>query len=432
MEKIRSGQSFLYREHGYNGTTLEVCMTDRVRGDCLQAAIGKTVQRMPDMACKLVEKNASYYLQQNDVSMNATATDSLRTLGSMQTGYHLLDVTFTGRLLRVSFHHALCDGVGARAFTETLIYYYCSLRYLRPGRSFDSSGIHTLERPLDIGETAEPLGTRPFPVSEREIPPVVKDGFALPESTTEPAVCRRTAVEVDEGRFVSLARQVGATPGLLAAILFSRAVADLHPDVDKPVVCSMAADLRSAIGMELTRRNCTGSFSFPYARAEAGDDLSLVAMRYRELLAIQRADNAVKKLLNMQIGLFNKLDGIPTLEDRKSMMSMFDHLLINTYVLSYLGRLRLNDFARHVHSAHLYSSGIKGLTLNMVASGQVISFDVLQGFDTDAYANAFIAQLDERAIPYTTTGIFSFKTGEDRSHITASRQAERYFAPARG
>lgn len=434
MKKIRSGQSFLYRENGYNSTVLEFRMADRVRGDCLQAALGKTVNRMPDMTCKLVEKAGSYYLQHDEVSMNAVPTAKLRTLGAMQTGYHLLDVTFHSSLIRVSFHHALCDGGGAKQFAETLIYYYCSLRYVKPGRNrpLDFSGIRTLESPIDPNETAEPLGTDPFDVAgakqTRGIE-IIKDGYALPESTDTPTVCRRTGVEIGQDIFVALAKRFGATPGLMATILISRAILRVHPDADKPVVCSMAADLRSSIGMEATRRNLTGSFYFPYGEMQAHNEIAHVAARYRELLAAQRSPDAIHEALNMQIGLFNKLDSIPTLEGKRHMMAMFDHLLINTYVLSYLGRMRFNDFAQYVHSVHLYSGDIKGLSVNMVAAGDVISFDILQGFDGDAYANAFLAELDYFGIPYITTDTFEFETGGDKSHITASRQAERYFTP---
>ena len=95
MKQIRSGQSFLYRTNGYDSTVVEVRMRDKVAGSCLQAALTNVARRFPYLTQKLVEKGGAYYLHRDDNSMVAVKTDKFRTLGSMATGYHLLDVTFT-------------------------------------------------------------------------------------------------------------------------------------------------------------------------------------------------------------------------------------------------------------------------------------------------------------------------------------------------
>ena len=47
LRKLRSGQSFLYREGGYNSTVVEVRMTERVSGSCLQSALTRVSRRFP-------------------------------------------------------------------------------------------------------------------------------------------------------------------------------------------------------------------------------------------------------------------------------------------------------------------------------------------------------------------------------------------------
>ena len=152
-----------------------------------------------------------------------------------------------------------------------------------------------------------------------------------------------------------------------------------------------------------------------------------MARRYRELLAAQREANAVKAALNKQIGLFNKLDELPSLEEKRKLMSFFNGMVNNTYVISYMGRLRLNDYAQYVESAHFFSDTICGLTVNMVAAAGKLSFEVLQGFPNAGYAQAFRQAL----APYgliSASALDTVTTGRDKSFITASRQAERYYA----
>lgn len=425
MQKIRSGQSFLYRKAGYDSTILEVKMKDKIRGDYLDAALNIAVQRFPYMTDKLVEKESVYYLHRDDISMNAVPTDKFRSLGSLATGYHLLDVTFTGDLIRIAFHHALCDGVGIKPFVETLVYYYCSLKYKK---TFSKEGIHTVEEIPDKSEKMEPYETTFFDVDKSKVTMVNSDGFALPETASAPVACYRTQIVVNQKEYVNTAKKYGATPGILAAIFLSDVIYNLYPNADKPVVCSMAADLRAAIGMEQTHKNCTASIYLPYSATEANTDMTELAGIYKKLLSVQKSRDCAMDTLNKQIGLFNKVDTGETLEEKREMLSFFDKMCINTYVISYLGKMQFNDFGKYVESVHLYSNGIKGLTVNMVAAGDTISFNMLQGFETDYYAKAFLAKLTEYDISCQSTDIHPIVTGKDKSYITASRQAERYFA----
>lgn len=424
MKQIRSGQSFLYRANGYNSTVVEIRMRDKVTGSYLQVALTNTVRRFPYLTQKLVEKGGAYFLHRDDNSMTVNRTKRFRTLGSMETGYHLLDVTYIDNYIRVAFHHGLCDGRGVMPFVETLLYDYCCQKYRR---KFSSEGIRLPGEPILPEETVEPFSTDYFAVDSGVAPQVEKDGFALPESTAYPNICCRTEILVDESAFVHEAKAVGATPTLLAAMLFSRCILDLNPQAEKPVLCNLAMDLRSAIGMEQTHRNCVGSAYLPYTPADRDREPSALAKQYRKLLAAQRDPDAVKAGLNQQIGLFNKLEELKTLEERRQMMSFFDTMLNNTYVISYMGRLRLNDYAGYVESARFYNDTIRGLTVNMLSAAGKLSFVILQGFSETKYAEAFTRAL----APYgflSASETTAVTTGKDKSYLTASHQAERYYA----
>lgn len=424
MKQIRSGQSFLYRTNGYDSTVVEIRMRDKVTGSYLQAALTNTTRRFPYLTQKLVEKGGAYYLHRDDNSMVAVKTDKFRTLGSMATGYHLLDVTYTGNCIRVAFHHGLCDGRGVMPFIETLLYDYCCQKY---HKKFSSEGIRLPGEPIPEEETVEPFTREFYEVDETAVQQVEHDGFALPESTSMPEGCYHSEILLDENTFVQAARAIGTTPTLLAAMLLSRCILELNPQAEKPVICNLAMDLRSAIGKELTHRNCVGTAYLPYTAQDKTSAPEALARQYREFLSAQREPNAVKAALNKQIVLFNKLDELPSLEEKRKVMSFFNGMVNNTYVISYMGRLRLNDYAQYVESAHFFSDTICGLTVNMVAAAGKLSFEVLQGFPDARYAQTFRQAL----APYgliSASALDTVTTGKDKSFITASRQAERYYA----
>lgn len=426
MEKIGSGQSFLYRRGGYDSTVIEIRMKDWVVGRCLQAALTDTARRFPYMTERLVEKDGSYFLHRNNIPMMAAKTHKFRPLGDISTGYHLIDVTYIGNLIRVAFHHGLCDGKGIMPFVETLLYEYCSQRY---HKHFSTEGLRLPGEMILPEETMEPFSDQYFDVDETAVQSVEKDGYALPEGTPSPEVCYGTEFILDESRFVNAARSIGATPSTFAAMIVSDVILSLNTQADKPVICNLAMDLRSAVDMELTHRNCVGSAYLPFTEKDRQDDRRSVAEKYRKLLAAQRTPDAVKATLNKQIGLFNRLDELNTIEEKREMLSFFNGLISNTYVISYLGRLRLNDYAQYVESARFFSDTICGLSINMLAAAGKLSLEVLQGFSEQRY----VRELKRILVPYgllSATDTHVVTTGKDMSFITAAQQTEGYYKKA--
>ena len=424
MEKIRSGQSFLYRKAGYASTIIDVRMKDSVSGSYLCRALDKALQRYPYLRSKLVEKSGEFYLEEDNISMIAVMTNKSRVLGSMSTGYHLIDVTYTSNKICVAFHHALCDGRGIKPFIETLIYYYCCLKY---NKVLDSTGIRLAEDPLLDKETAEPFEKEFFNIDKENVFEISKDGYRLPETTEEKENHYRTEINIDKSKFIEFAKAHNATPAILLSMIVSSSIKKLHPTLDKPIVCSMATDYRQAIGMNNTHKNCVGSIYLPYSDETENMSLSEQATMYRELMNKQRTPDSIKNSLNMQVGLYNKLDTISSLDERRNMLSFFDDICIDTYVISYLGQFALDSCSDYIESMHLYSSGTKGLIINMISVGNCITLDILQHFESDEITAAIKNTLDEYNIPYSATDRILFETRNDKAYITASRQAERYY-----
>ena len=422
---IRSGQSFLYRSGGYNSTVVEVRMAERVTAGNLQAALTKVSRRFPYLMQKLVEVDGVYHLVDDHNSLVAKRTRGYRQLGSMATGYHLIDVTYIDNLIRVAFHHGLCDGGGIKPFVESLIYYYCCDKY---HREFSSEGIRTVGQPIAPGEYTEPFGSEPFAIEGEVSKAEHVDEVRLPEATTTPLGCWRTQFVLDEATFVAASKRIGATPSIMLALVLSHAIARVLPAetlAEKAVVCNVAVDYRHAIGADATHCNCVGSVALPLTAADDAAGWEATAHRWRALLAAAREPNTVRAALNKQIGLFNRLEQTKGLEAKRSMMSFFDSLLSDTYTLSYLGRLRLNDYAEHVESACFYSGNRSGISLSVLAAAGKFCIDMHQGFPGDRYVRAF----EDALRPYGLISISATEqivTGRDAAHTTAGRQGERF------
>ena len=423
MEKIRSGQTFLYRKNGLNCTVLDVRMKQKIRGDYLQMAYVKALQRFPYMAKKLVEIDGDFYLEENPLSMTIAKTDKTRQLGSMSTNYHLIDITYFENSFCVAFHHALCDGRGIKPFLETLIYYYCCLRY---NKKLDSSGIRLAGEPLLPGETDEPVGESMFDVDKANLPQIIKDGYRLPENE-EVCVCYyRYELLIDKSGFIKYMKDHEATPAILLALLVSDSIYSIHPDADKPIVCSLAVDYRNEIGLENTHKNCVGSLYLPFTEETRKMSVAEQARYYRELMKEQRKPDAIKNMINTQIGLCERLDQLPSLEEKRLALDFFNDMCIDTYVISYLGQIELGDREVYVDSIHLYNSGVQGLRISVISAGDYFSVNIKQDFESEEIVASLKKTLDDIDIAYSASERIRFATLKDMAYVTAGRQAERY------
>lgn len=411
LERIRSGQSYLYQKDGMESEVFEITFHKKVSGSMLNQALTETVKRYPYMNTKLVELDGDFYIIQNDMALTARRTRTLARLGHISCGYHLVDITYFDRSVYVSWHHALCDGKGIKPFVETLIYYYCRLRY----RSRASAeGIRLSDSPLLPGETAEPnLGS--YSVDESREPVVVsRDAFAIPENVIEAhETDYRYDVQVAAVPFMKACKANGATPVILTSLLVSEGIASLYPDFDKPINANIAVDIRDALDLPNTFKNCVRSMPLPFEREFLSLPLSVRAQKQRALLTAQRDRDHLRRLANASLGMFDKLDALPDYASKQGMMDFFNGMLLNTYIISYLGQMVVHENAQYIDTVGFYNSGAAGLGVNILSCGDRFCFNFKQSFESDRYVKAFLAGLDRLGIPYRASEAIPFLTPND-------------------
>ena len=405
LNRNYAGIPYLYREKGAVSTVMEVVMKDEVDGEMLQVAVNFTVSRHPYFKSSLQERKGDYYIAENEMPFEVKETEELRSLGSRELNFHLMDITYFGKKIFVAFHHALCDGLGARRFVETLVCYYCEFKY---GVNIEN-GDGTLPKPGDI---LDPFAYGMYPMEDVPMPESVKDGYVLPEvpDTMNGDIDYRYAFTLKNDSLMAYAKKIGASPAIVVALLVSKAIYTVHPDADKPILCSMASDLREGLHAENTFKNCVNSINLPYHPNISFEEQ---AAEYKQIIKAHKEENYVKRCANGIVYLFQRLDALDTLEAKKAAMAMFDNIRINSYCLSYTGRLDLTECERFIDSMHLYSGGNNGLFVNMMSVGNTTTIDILQSFTDESYVKAVKELLNEAEIEYTVSDCITFTTPRD-------------------
>ncbi|MBQ9112287.1 MAG: hypothetical protein IJY08_01780 [Clostridia bacterium] len=411
LEKIRSGQSYLYQKNGMESEVFEITFHKKISGSMLNQALTVAVKRYPYMNTKLVELDGDFYIIQNEMALTARKTATLARLGHISCGYHLVDVTYSGKSVYVSWHHALCDGKGIKPFVETLIWYYCKLRY---NSKASSDGIRLANSPLLKDETTEPnLGSYSFDESKQPVS-VSRDAYAIPENIIEKhETDYRYDIQVSASAFMKACKAHHATPVILTSLLVSEGIATLYPDFDKPINANVAVDIRAALDLPNTFKNCVRSMPLPFEKEFLSMSLTERAEKQRALLNAQRDRDNLRRAANSSLGLFEKLDSLPDYKSKQGMMDFFNGMLINTYFISYLGQMVVNENAQYIDTVGFYNSGAAGLGVNILSCGNKFCFNFKQSFESDKYVKAFLAGLDKLGIAYKASEAIPFLTPND-------------------
>lgn len=410
-EKIRSGQSYLYKQYGMESEVIEVRFKKKVSGSYLSQALQTAMKRYPYFNTKLIERDGDFFIVQNEQSLIVKRTKQLAKLGHISCGYHLIDVTYYDYSLYISFHHALCDGRGIMPFIDTLIYYYCNLKY---GKKPLPEGVRLADEPLLPGETIDPFLQEYTFDKDKEFISISRDAYAIPENAaTDEITNYRYEIKIPGNQYMKVCKENNATPVILLSLLMSRGIAEMYPEYDKPINANIATDMRDALDTPNTFKNCVKSMILPYSREFSEKSLDEQASEYRQMLKAQRDRDYCRKEANAMLGLFAKLDSLDSFEEKQKIMSFFEGMTLNTYIISYLGKFNLGENAQYIDDIHLYNSGTTGLGINMISCGDFFVLDFKQNFPSDKYVKAFCAELEKLGIEYQASEKIPFITPGD-------------------
>lgn len=275
-------------------------------------------------------------------------------------------------------------------------------------------------------ETAE-LFHKKYEVQSFEEPLINKDSFKLPEYDHQiEDEDYRFEIEINSQEYLSFAKRVNATPAILMSYLISKSIYINNSNIDKPIVCSIATDMRKELGLPHTHKNCVRSMYLSFDQKDNQMNLKELCTKYRESIAKQRDLNYVKQTANMFSGMNDKLDQLKTMEEKKKIMSFYDTMTINSFVLSYLGTFDLGECNQFIDAIHFYSGGIKGIKVNMTATSQSFNITFIQNIETEKYVRSFIQLLKELKISYCLNDKIRFSTTKDKTQKTAHYQSERF------
>jgi len=414
--KIRAGETFLYRKEGTESQVFEIRMKSDVNFSCLTRAAKLAYRRYPYFKSHFVVEDGSVYLCENIFSPPPARAKKLRPLGGSTTNRNLIDITFFGSNIYISFHHAMCDGRGIMKFIKTLMFYYLNFKY--PYNNIRIPGVMLPGEGFLKGETADPVNDGILTFDKEKVYRADRTAFAIPQvQTGEPAAGDSWRYELifDVSEVMRVCKSYNCTPVILMTILMQKGVKALNPDAAEQILCSMSCDWRESIGLPNTFRNCVSSIYLPYGAVQERMDMKELGTHFRELIARQKEKDSARCSASVMKMMSDMLDSLGTYEKKVETVTGFTSRPINSFICSYTGKADMGDAERYIDSMHAYSSGTKGISLQMMSVGETFSVDFLQNFPDRLYVNAFLAEAGRLGLKAECSEVIPFRTPKDHT-----------------
>lgn len=383
-----------------------VTFTEPVNPDALRIAADRTAARFPYHYVRMVCRGGEYLFEPNPAPVVITPGGGTVTLGSAQSNEHLIALAYDGNRLFLDASHFCTDGNGMFPMLRTLI--YCYLHILHPDEPFDTDIIAMPDSAISAAEAeddpypADPLPENPIGFLPRPDAVFLLDdqpqGYAhMPEWTS---FCLKT----EQKSMMTYVSSADGSPASFISALMFRAVSDLHPANQLPVVCGMQHQFRKAIGKPFSHLCHVNIAPIIYPDRLRGGEIGRLNTVTRGAL-ICGADDSVDVLsVNAHIRSREQIKTM-TLPEKKRFMQQYirEQIGLNTFEVSYTGRVPWGGLDRYITNAvpYLDMTLSGGISVEIFSFGAYFSINIMQRSSSRKYVDRLCALLTDCGISYT-------------------------------
>lgn len=386
-----------------NTIRVRIRMQGEVNREILQHAVDLTMKRYPYFCVRLEKKDGVWGFADNPLPVMVFPGPEEVVLNSEAANDHLIAFSCREDWLFVDTSHCLTDGTGIIELIRTLLYYYFTERY---GIRTDLAGIRLNGDVISPEEWEDPAPrfTEEPPAGGGDTEPCLNPAEALGREKDPVKTVYSTSV--DEKEFMRFNIEHDGSPATMIALFLSRAIADAHPDSQKPIRISLCVNQRKALNTPLAHQSLVGGAWLEYSPRVRRHPLTLQATMYRGMVMAQTREESVltgltyinrntRRLLSLSSDTERICDALRNRDELRGIL---------TATVSYAGRGNLGSVERYIREFHLWASAMnENILFEICAVNGCFFIDCIQNFSAPVYWNRFLAQLKESGIACTDT-----------------------------
>lgn len=312
-----------------------------------------------------------------------------------------------GRRIILNASHDIADGMGIDPLWKTVLCLYAAERYGEEG--LQTEKIWMPGTPVAKEEYAYPFPEEAVEIDDFYLPKHAPGcAYALDPEAFDDGGLYAYHLHIPQKAMMAKANPSDGSPVSFLAVMLYRALCQLDPKIELPVVAHVQHQYRQALRAPATRHSMVSYVPVALPAKIKGWHVERqnTAVRGQILLGSEMAADlaAVNRLVTaLPVG-----EGVSLAEKKQAMRQYIQNSLQpKTFGISYVGKSDWCGLDRYVEDMHVYI-GEKDtrnmLLIEVMTAGNDFSVNFMQGGRGDRYVKAFIRQLRSFEISVSMVG----------------------------
>lgn len=384
---------------------LAIRMKSTVDFDVLSRSVKRAMARYPYFCVCPIRDGESMVLRYNDNPVPVFCDDRTVTLGSDESGGHLISFGCKDKTIFIDASHYIADGMGIDPLLKTLLYLYVSEKYGDEG--LKKERIRMPDSALCDGEHAYPF---PDSAVASDMLGIIsdpsEDAYGLESDAFDKEGLYAYHLHIPQKAMMAKASSSDGSPVSFLAVLLYRAFHRLDPNLDKPVVAHVQHQYRAALNAPMSHHSLVSYIPVTLMPRLNKWDVEKQNTVVRGQVILKGGIEADIEAVNRLISAF---PSEATFADKKNAMARYAENSIcgKTFGISYVGKMDWCGLDRYVDDLHAYI-GEKHtdnmLIVEIMTVGDDFSLTFMQSGRGEKYLNAFIKEIRALDIPVSLVG----------------------------
>ena len=389
---------------------LAIRMKDTVDYDLLSRSVEKVMTRYPYFCVFPKREEENIVLHYNNHPLPVFPDDRTVTLGSTESGGHLISFGCKDNTIFIDCSHYIADGMGVDPLMKSLLYLYASERY--GTEDLEAERIRMPDSAICDGEHAYPFPDSPMNTEDlyvlSEIP---QEAYGLDPLAFDNEGLYAYHLHVPQKAMMAKASSSDGSPVSFLSVLLYRALHRLDSNIDKPIVAHVQHQYRAVLRAPMSHHSLVNYIPVTMLPRLSKWDVEKQNTVVRGQVILKGGKEADIASINRLIEAF---PSDSSLADKKDAMARYagESILGKTFGISYVGKMDWCGLERYVDDLHAYigEKDTKNMLLiEVMTVGADFSLTFMQSGRGEKYLNAFMEELRLLQIPVNLVGEERYK-----------------------
>ena len=399
----------LYGAHEgfFSSFKLVVTMRDAVDHDLLCKAVDAAMKRYPYFCVSPQKKGDTIQLCFNEEPVPVFQDGRCATLGTKESGGHLLAFGCEERRILLHASHYIADGMGICPLLMTVLYLYISEKYGTSG--LNPRRILMPNDPVADEEYAYPFPEEPVSLNNAKMQEKPLDQvYSLDPDAFDKQGLYAYHLRIPQSAMMDVANPSDGSPVSFLSVMVFRALCALDETLDKSVVAHVQHQYRAAINAPLNRHSLVNYIPVELSPRIKDRRVEMQNTIIRGQVIIDSEPEKDLCAVNRLVSVFPKDKRLSLAEKQRAMRQYIENSICGkTFGISYVGKMDWCGMDQYVEDLHAYigeKSTPNMLLIEVMTVKDDFSINFMQSGRGTRYVAAFMEQLKNFNIPVSLVG----------------------------